>query len=253
MKTARHNLNEVRITAEMTGIITVLNVEEGESAIMGTLNNPGTVLLTIADLSEMEAEIQVDETEVVYIKVGQKADVKLDAYPDTTFSGIVTEVGNSAIRSLANLGQESVDFKVVVAIHDSIPNIRPGLSASVDNDEAQVEKGLSIPIQCLTVRKESDLEKNRGKAAGGEETDSTIVQEDEDKENDDREIEGVFVVDNEEARFRRVQVGIAGESYFHVLNGLELGERVVCGPFDAINDLRDGDAVKIREKIGAAK
>jgi HlyD family secretion protein len=216
------------------------------------LNNPGTVLLTIADLSEMEAEIQVDETEVVYIEVGQKAVVKLDAYPDTSFAGIVTEVGNSAIRSLANLGQESVDFKVVVAIQDSIPSIRPGLSASVDIAVAQVE-GLSVPIQCLTVRKESDLEKKPSTAEAGEDADSTIAQKDEGKVKDDKEIEGVFVVDNEEARFRRVQVGIAGESHFHVLSGLQMGEKVVSGPFDVINALHDGAAVKIKEKIGAAK
>ncbi len=255
LKTAKHNLREVRITAEMTGIITALNVEEGESAIMGTLNNPGTVLLTIADLSEMEAEIQVDETEVVYIKVGQKAEVKLDAYPDTTFSGIVTEVGNSAIRSLAGVGQESVDFKVVVAIQDSIPNIRPGLSASVDIVVANVEDGLSIPIQCLTVRKKSDLEKARGKTGAGMKADSTSERsEDEDGEEDDEEeIEGVFVVVEGEARFRPVQVGIAGESYFHVESGLEPGEKVVSGPFDVINDLNDGDAVKIREKFSKTK
>lgn len=254
LKTAKHNLREVRITAEMSGIITALNVEEGESAIMGTLNNPGTVLLTIADLSEMEAEIQVDETEVVYIKVGQKAEVKLDAYPDTTFSGTVTEVGNSAIRSLAGVGQESVDFKVVVAIQDSIPNIRPGLSASVDIVVANVENGLGIPIQCLTVRKKSDLEKGRGKTGAVMKADTTSERsEDEDGEEDEEEIEGVFVVVQGEARFRPVQVGIAGESYFHVESGLELGEKVVSGPFDVINDLNDGDAVKIREKFSKAK
>src|SRR5262249_43534283 len=129
---ARHELTQMRITAEMAGVITGLNVEEGESAIMGTLNNPGTVLLTISDLLEIEAGGRGDETEVVMVKPGQPAVVRLDARPDTTFKGVVTEVGNSAIRSQAGLGQESVDFKVKVAIQDVIPNVRPGLSASVD-------------------------------------------------------------------------------------------------------------------------
>ncbi len=254
LKKARHDLDDVRITAEMSGIITALNVEEGESAIMGTLNNPGTVLLTIADLSEMEAEVQVDETEVIYIKVGQKATVALDAYPDTTFTGLVTEVGNSAIRSLAGLGQESVDFKVVIAITDSIPGIRPGLSASVDITVAEVKDGLAIPIQCLTIRKSGDLRKQTG--AGGPAdsgapekevaTDSAAAAPEEDEEA--TEIEGVFVVEEDIATFKEIKVGIAGDNYFHVKQGLTEGEQVISGPFKVISEIRDGDPVKIRKK-----
>ncbi|MDH5628039.1 MAG: efflux RND transporter periplasmic adaptor subunit, partial [Candidatus Krumholzibacteria bacterium] len=109
LRKATHELRNVHITAEMSGVITALNVEEGESAIMGTLNNPGTVLLTIADLSEIEAEVRVDETEVVLVRTGQAAEVRLDAHPDTTYHGVVTEVGNSAIRAQVGMGQESVD------------------------------------------------------------------------------------------------------------------------------------------------
>ncbi|NIO00901.1 MAG: efflux RND transporter periplasmic adaptor subunit [Candidatus Latescibacteria bacterium] len=250
LKTAQHDLDEVRIIAEMPGIITALNVEEGESAIMGTLNNPGTVLLTIADLSEMEAEVQVDETEVIYIETGQKATVELDAFPDTTFSGIVTEVGNSAMRVQAGLGQESVDFKVVVTITDSIPGIRPGLSASVDIVVARVEDALTIPIQCLTVRKAKDLGEVQGRSREeGEGEKGELAGEDRgarDEEEDD-EIEGVFVVEEGTARFRRVQVGIAGESYFHVKSGLEEGEAVISGPFKVITDIRDGDLVNVKK------
>ncbi len=239
---ALHELDEVHITAEMPGVITALNVEEGESAIMGTINNPGTVLLTIADLSEMEAEVLVDETEVVYVKAGQKAVVNLDAYPDTTYAGVVTEVGNSAITSQLGLGQESVDFKVIVAILDSIPSIRPGLTASVDVTVAEAKGVLTIPIQCLTVRDEADVDKSRGVGeAGGRENDDTAADE-------RKEVEGVFVVDGDTARFRRVKVGIAGEKYFQVESGLESEEKVVSGPFKAISDLKDGDLVKIEKK-----
>jgi HlyD family secretion protein len=253
---AEHELDKVRITAEMSGIITALNVEEGESAIMGTLNNPGTVLLTIADLSEMEAEVRVDETEVVFVELGQKATVSLDAYPDTTFDGVVSEVGNSAIRGQLGLGQESVDFKVVVSILDSIPNIRPGLSASVDITVAQMENALAIPIQCLTVRNEKDLESARARrgdeqsadAAAGPDSGAAAGDPRDDEDDEEaKDIEGVFVVEDGVAKFRRVIVGIAGEKHFEVKSGLEEGESVVSGPFKAIGDLRDGAAVKVKK------
>ncbi len=246
---SEHDLDEVHITAEMSGIITALNVEVGESAIMGTMNNPGTILLTIADLSEMEAEVRVDETEVVFIEPGQVALVTLDAFPDTSFAGVVREVGNSAIRGQLGLGQESVDFKVVITILDSIPNIRPGLSASVDVTVAEAEDVLAIPIQCLTVRDRKTLE--RREARGEEDADNTgesDVEDDDDDDDRDRDVEGVFVVADGIAGFRRVVVGIAGEKHFEVKTGLEEGESVVSGPFSAIGELRDGDRVKLKKK-----
>lgn len=242
---AEHELDEVRITAEMSGVITALNVEEGESAIMGTMNIPGTVLLTIADLTEMEAEVRVDETEVVFIELGQEASVTLDAFPDTSFSGVVTEVGNSAIRGQLGLGQESVDFKVVVAILDSIGNIRPGLSASVDVNVAEKSDAVAVPIQCLTVRDTNTLARWRTKDA--EETDEEEGREDA-SGDETRDIEGVFVVEGGAVQFRRVAVGIAGHKYFEVTSGLEEGETVVDGPFSAVGDLRDGDRVKIEKR-----
>jgi len=247
LRKARHDLNQVRITAEMSGIITGLNVEAGESAIMGTLNNPGTILLTISDLSEIEAEVRVDETEVVLVKPGQKAVVRLDAHPDTTYAGVVTEVGNSAIRSQIGLGQESVDFKVKVAIQDSIPDVRPGLSASVDITVAEDHDVLAVPIQCLTVRDEERLERERrrGKKANEEAEADTAGTDDEGKK---RDIEGVFVVEDGVAHFRPVRVGIAGQSHFVIESGLSEGQEVVSGPFKTINDLRDGERVKIKRE-----
>jgi len=227
LKKASHDLNEVHITADMSGIITALNVEEGESAIMGTLNNPGTVLLTIADLDEIEAEIEVDETEVVFVEVGQAATVALDAYPDSSFAGIVTEVGNSAIRTQVGMGQSSVDFKVVVSVTDRIPNVRPGLSTSVRIKVAEKKDVLTVPIQCVTVRTAEDLDLSEEESEG------------------DEDFEGVFVVEGGSVRFARIRIGIAGSSHFHVLEGLSEGDEVVSGPFKAINDLRDGDLVKV--------
>jgi HlyD family secretion protein len=227
---ARHDLDEVHITAEMTGVITALNVEEGETAIVGTMNNPGTVLLTIADLSEIEAEVLVDETEVVLIEVGQRAEVRLDAYPDTAFAGSVIEVGNSSIRQQLGMGQESVDFKVVVSLEDEIPSTRPGLSASVDITVAEAFDVLAVPIQSLTVREDAGADAD---TVGTADTEGSA------------EVEGVFVVDDDKAVFRRVGVGITGESHFSILWGLSGGELVVTGPFRAVSDLRDGDPVKV--------
>ncbi|MFQ5511310.1 MAG: efflux RND transporter periplasmic adaptor subunit [Candidatus Krumholzibacteriia bacterium] len=230
LRKAAHDLKQVRITADISGVITALNVEEGENAIMGTLNNPGTVLLTVADLSEIETEVEVDETEVVYVKVGQEAIITLDAYPDSSFAGTVTEVGNSAIRTQVGLGQSSVDFKVVVTLTDRIPNVRPGLSASAKIRVAEAPDALSIPIQCLTVRKRSEFE----------EEDDSVGESGE----EDADVEGVFVVESGAAVYRPVIVGIAGSNHFEVTKGLEEGALVVSGPFKAINDLKPGDPVK---------
>ena len=243
LSSARHNLQEVTIEAEMAGIVTRLNVEEGEIAIMGTLNNPGTVLMTIADLSTIEAEVEVDETEVVSIEMGQSAKVTLDAFPDTSYSGIVTEVGNSPILSSSVSGQQGVDFKVVITVTDTIPNVRPGLSADSEIIAARAENGLAIPIQSLTVRQEKDLKGYAAKADSAA-ADSTAAKKDEGSS----EVEGVFVVVDGRAEFRQIKIGIAGQTHFEVISGLEEGDKVVSGNFKAIRDLRDGQRVKITKK-----
>ncbi len=236
LKSARHSYEEVTIEATMDGIITRLNVEEGESAIMGTTNIPGTVLMTIADLSVIETEVEVDETEVVHINVGDSASVTLDAFPDTSFAGKVTEIGNSPILSSSVTGQQGVDFNVVITITESIPNVRPGLSADTDITVARRAGALSIPIQSLTVRRKKDLK--------GYEPDST--QTDEEAANE--EIEGVFVVEDGRAKFKPVEIGISSQQYFEVVEGLELGEKVVSGNYRAIRDLKDGQLVKVTKK-----
>jgi HlyD family secretion protein len=241
---ARHDLDEVRITAEISGVVTTLSVEEGENAIMGTLNNPGTALAVIADLSEIEAEVDVDETEVVLIRVGQMATVSLDAHPGKSFEGVVTEVGNSAVRSQIGLGQSSVDFKVVIAVQDSIPSVRPGLSASAKIKVAEEHGALSIPIQCLTIRQRKDL----AKADGAADTSKVAAEDTSQAGEGEDDVEGAFVVENDIVRYRSVEVGIAGSEHFHVLQGLSEGDAVVAGPFKAINGLKDGDPVKIVTK-----
>jgi HlyD family secretion protein len=244
---ARHDLREVTITAGMDGVVTRRNVEEGEIAIMGTLNNPGTVLMTIADLSTIEAEVEVDETEVVSIRIGQKATVTLDAFPDTSYAGIVTEIGNSPILSSSVSGQQGVDFKVVITVTDTIPEVRPGLSADADIVAAERAGALSIPIQSLTVRRRSDLKKPGDSPAAPADS-SAADSASTGHEGADKEIEGVFVVEGGRAVFRRVTVGISSQKYFEVVSGLEEGDRVVSGNYRAIRDLRDGQRVKVTEK-----
>ncbi len=234
LRRARHNLEEVTITAEMDGIVTRLNVEEGESAIMGTTNIPGTMLLTIADMSIIETEMEVDETEVVHIQNGDSARVTLDAFPDTTYRGIVTEIGNSPI---ASSGQQGVDFQVVITLLDSIPHVRPGLSADTEIIVEQRDDVLAIPIQSLTVRRRSRLK-------GGNPADTLPGEE------GNEEVEGVFVVEGGKGIFKPVEVGISSESYFEVLSGLEENSLVVSGNFEAIRELRDGQKVEVVEREG---
>ena len=202
---AHHDLAKVTITAPMTGVITRLNVEEGENAIMGTLNNPGTVLLVIADLGTMEAWVEVDETEVVKVELGQTAEVEIDAFPDRTFTGRVTEIGNSPLRVRAGASREAVDFEVKITLDGTLPNIRPGLSAKAEITVADRAEALAVPLGSVTVRdwplEDDDVRRYSGKRARkqkaaladlgfGDAPDSTDAAA---GKADRRETEGVFV------------------------------------------------------------
>lgn len=241
LESARHSLKEVTIVSPMAGVVTRRNVEEGEIAIMGTLNNAGTTLLTIADLSTIETELEVDETEVTHMKLGDKAKVTLDAFPDTSFTGEVTEMGNSPIVSGASAAQQGVDFKVIVTILDTIPKVRPGLSADAEITVAAKKDALTIPIQSLTARRRRDL---KGYKAPVDSTKADTTK----TGAGEKEIEGVFAVKGGKAQFRPVKVGISSQKYFEVVSGLEAGEKIVSGNFTAIRELKDGQRVKITGK-----
>ncbi len=253
---AHYDLDKVTVTAPMSGIVTRLNVEEGENAIMGTLNNPGTVLLVIADLAIMEARVKVDETEVVKVAMGQPAKIEIDAFPDTTFAGHVTEIGNSPIYTSAGSSQQAVDFEVKVVLDERIPNVRPGLSAKADIEVARRPDAIAVPLGSVTVRKwppepKLDRRGRRGRRAAAHTAaaaaDSTGAAPDS-VQVERKDLEGVFVVADGEARFRPVKLGVAGEDDFEVLGGLEEGETVVTGPFRVLRELENGDAVKTSER-----
>lgn len=237
LRAARHDLAKVRIHAEMDGVVTSLNVEEGENAVIGTMNNPGTVLLTIADLGVLEAKVRVDETDAVDVRVGQPAEVEIDAYPDTVFAGRVTEVGNSPIFRGDAFSEQAADYEVVVTLDASIPGARPGLSASADIRTAQRDSVLAIPIQAVVLQ-------GRGHVGKDEPAVEAAVAK---ADSNEKDVEGVFLVENKRAVFRPVRTGIAGETDFEVLEGLREGETVVTGDFKALRNLEDGDRVKVQK------
>jgi len=232
---AQDQLSKTTIRAPMSGKVTRLNVEEGETAIIGTMNNAGSLLLTISDLSVIEAVMEVDETDVPEISIGDSASIELDAFPDKVFTGTVTEIGNSAIRPPSQnvSGQsQTIDFEVVLTLNDPEVELRPDLSATAEVVVEVRENVVSVPIIAVTVRDES------GGAAPDDEAASEYLGLDAEGE------EGVFVVEAGEVRFVPVTVGIAGQDYFEVLSGLEGGETVVAGPYQSVRTLADGDPVK---------
>ena len=252
---AEDRLAKTTILAPISGKVTRLNIELGETAIVGTMNNPGSLLLTVSDLSVIEAVMQVDETDVPEISIGDSAALELDAFPETEFVGTVTEIGNSAIRppsSTAGTGQTpTIDFEVVITLEDPPVELRPDLSTTADIVTEIRGKALAIPIIALTVRDrsettESEAETSDDDEAGGDGSagPGNADAQDEGGEEEDEEEEGVFVVREGEAHFVPVTVGIAGQEYFEVLSGLSEGDTVVSGPYQSIREMRDGEEVR---------
>jgi len=227
LKSSVDSLTKTVYNSPINGIVTSLRVEEGEVAIIGTMNNPGTVLMTIADLSEMEVEVEVDETDVVGVKVGQKADVKVDALPSQVLRGTVTEIGSSAIEKLTTTQQESRDFLVKVTLVQPPKSLKPGLSASADIVTAEKKGIVAVPISALVLREQES--KNSPSKEKTEE-------------------EGVYVVDNGRAKFVPVIKGIMGGLLIEIASGLKEGQEVIVGPYSALRDLKDGTQVKFEEK-----
>ena len=257
---AEDRLSKTTIRAPISGKVTRLNIELGETAIVGTMNNPGSLLLTVSDLSVIEAVMQVDETDVPEISIGDSAALELDAFPDTEFAGTVTEIGNSAIRppsSAAGTGQTpTIDFEVVITLDNPPVELRPDLSTTADIVTEVRDHALAIPIIALTIRDRSEQEEADGNGSGGggesgndeagdgsTESDNTRAVG-EDEEDEEEEEEGVFVVRDGEAHFVPVAVGIAGQEYFEVLSGLSEGDTVVSGPYQRIRELTDGEEVR---------
>ncbi len=213
------NLEKTVYNAPIDGVITSLRVEEGEVALVGTMNNPGTILMTIADLSVMEVEVEVDETDVIRVKMGQPADVRVDAFPDDSVNGKVTEIGSSALQKLT-MAEESKDFKVIITLENPPENLKPGLSASADIITAKKNNVLAIPISALVLMEKEGVEQE----------------------------EGVYIVQGSRVKFTPVQKGIMGELKIEITSGLEEGQDVVVGPYSALRQLKDDMLIKAEEK-----
>ena len=223
---AQDTLSKTTIRSPMDGIVTALPVEEGEVAVIGTMNNPGTKLLTIADMHVVEAVMDVDETDVPNVKVGYRATVTIDAYPNQTYSGIVTEVGSSPIQRTAGGGTEAVNFEVKIQVENPPPTVRPGFSASADIITGTRPKAIGIPIQALVVREKPGAAKTAKP----------------------QEEEGVFVNDKGAVKFAKVTTGLSGESNIEIVEGLKEGQEIVTGPFKALRELKDGSKVKAEKE-----
>lgn len=237
------------IRSPLTGIITKLNVEKGERAVPGTLNSPQATLMEIADLSVIEAEVEVDETDIVNVKVGQDAEVKVDALRDETLKGKVTEVGNSAIQSLTQQ-TEAKDFKVVIQLEKPPLSLRPGLSCVADITTAIRENVLVIPMQALTIREFEVDSAGKMIKPGPEKENGKVVKAAEkkpvetNKKPEKKEFQGVFVVNKDKAEFVEIKTGVSGDTDIEVLSGLKPGTEIVTGTFKTLRTLKDGDTVK---------
>lgn len=260
LSTTRYNLSQVTIASPMDGIVTRRNIEEGENVVVGTMNNAGTVLLTVADMSALQAEIEVDETDIPNVSIGQAAVVTIDAVPDRMFTGHVTEIGNSPIQAAtqanAATGQgQATNFKVVVTIDEPVPDVRPGFTCTAEITTATRKNVVAVPIQSLTVREMLYDEKGalvheppppvQRRFFGSAPPAAPAPPPEPPPGQTRKETEGVFVARDGRVVFEPVKVGIAGERYFEVASGLKAGDQVVTGPFSSVRELADGSAVTV--------
>ncbi len=251
LEKARDNLNKTTIRSPMDGIVTLIDVEVGEIAQAQTAYSPGRTLMTVADLSEFEVEVEIDETDIAYLDLAQKAAVEIDAFPDTSFAGTVAEISNTALVSGLGTNDQATNFKVTVTLLEANPKIRPGMSATVDITTNEHSDVITVPIQAVVLREAKDekpenktagdqVEGNVANAATGD--DDTTATNDETKKE---ELRGVFVNDNGTAKFVEIETGIADQQNYEVLSGLEEGVEVITGSFRTLRTIKDGDPIKV--------
>ncbi|MGO8984138.1 MAG: efflux RND transporter periplasmic adaptor subunit [Terriglobales bacterium] len=243
-------LQKTTYEAPFDGVITNLPVREGETVVIGIQNSPGSTLMTLADMSVITSEVKVDETDIVNVRLGQSADVTIDAIPHKVFHGVVSEIGDNAIvrstgvatSQATSTSEEAKDFKVVVTLTDPPADLRPGLSSTAKITTATRNNVLSIPIQALTVRTQADLvpkdskHDNNVQAAASAPVDPSKQKE---------EIQGVFVIRNKKAEFIPVETGISGTTDIEVTKGLQEGDQVITGSYKVLRTLKPGTTVKI--------
>ena len=259
LESARYDLSKVRMESPIEGIVTRRNVQEGETAVTGTMNNAGTVLLELADMGVIQAEVEVDETNVPHVQIGQVAKITIDAIPDKTFKGHVSEIGNSPIQSTGGAaGTQATNFKVVVILDEPVPDVRPGFTCTADITTATRKNITAVPIPAVAVREliydakggvvkppRVEGRRNASPAAAAAPVELEPGQT-------RKETEGVFVIRNNRAEFVPVKIGIAGDKFFEVLSGIKPGDEVITGPYNSVRGMADGDTVKV-DRPPAAK
>ena len=262
LESSRYDLTKVRMESPIDGIVTRRNIQQGETAVIGTMNNPGTVMLQLADMSVIQAEVEVDETNIPHVQIDQQAKITIDAIPDKSFRGHVTEIGNSPIQAAAASGgttsTQATNFKVVVVLDEPVPEVRPGFTATADITTATRKAVVSVPIPAVAVRelvydangqivKEPRTDKRRKTPV------ETVAAAAELKPGQTRkETEGVFLVRDGKAEFLPIKMGIAGDKYFEVLGGMKDGDQVITGPYNSVRGMADGVLVKVDNTKAAA-
>jgi HlyD family secretion protein len=248
----------VRIESPIDGIVTRRNIQEGETAMIGTMNNAGTVLLTLADMSVIQAEVEVDETNIPNVRLGQVAKISIDAIPDKSFKGHVTEIGNSPIQAASTGSTQATNFKVVVVLDEKVPEVRPGFTCTADITTATRQGVAAVPIPSVAVREltydangqviKQPQDTKRRRRSNSDSVVDPVASAAELKPGETRkETEGVFVVrdKSKNVEFVPIKMGIAGDKYFEILSGLKAGDQVVTGPYNSVRNIADGDAVKV--------
>ena len=249
LRRAQDVLQRTQAVSPIDGMVTNLPVRVGETVVPGIQNSPASLIMTIADMSLITAEVKVDETDIVNVKLDQEADVTIDAIPGRTFKGKVIEIGNTAILRSTGLAasqsaissQESKDFKVVIALSDPPAEIRPGLSCTSKVITATRKNVVTIPIQALTVRQKGDLEPQKDGAA-------PLKQDPTAEKARKEEIQGVFLIQGDSAVFRKVETGITGATDIEVLSGLKDGDEIITGSYKVIRTLRNEAKIKVDNK-----
>ena len=253
VQSAQDNLRKTIFHSPIDGTVTQLNVERGEIVMVGTMNNPGTVILSVADLRRMKVEADVDETDVASIRLGQTATVKVDALPDTTLTGQVAEIANSPKMSELGTQEQQTNFVVDVMIDNPPPTLRPGMTADVEIKTATKKDILHVPIQAVVVRTAEELAKAKAKTGkrgrAGKEGSATAAETAaaDAPAKKDEEIKGVFVIVDGEAQFRKVRTGIASDTDLEVWGDLKPKDKVITGPNKVLRHLKPGSRVKLEE------
>ena len=264
LQSSQHSLSQVRFEAPFDGVVTRRNIEEGENVVVGTMNNAGTILLTVADMSIIEAEIEVDETDIPFVQLGQAAKVTIDAIPDKTFTGKVTEIGNSPIQTTATgtTARTATNFKVTVTIDEQVPDVRPGFTCTAEITTATRGNVTAVPIQALTVREllyDPAGQHHSGDAAAQAALPVLGAVDDRRRgpppscSRDRSAMRPKACSSSATTRPRscRSSSGIAGERYLEVLSGLEAGDRVITGPFESVRGMFEGDLVNTGKPAGS--